>query len=209
MLPSEQQLATEFSVSQGTLRKAIDDLVAQKLILRQQGKGSFIATHTTDRSLFYFFHLVDEQNRRELPQSTVEKTRTRRGTNEECERLGLDAGSSVLEIKRVRNIGGAPVINETIFLSAEVFGALKDMSETLPNTLYQLYQEKYSTTVATAAECLRAVAANKSDAKALNIEVGTPILEIDRTAFNIEHKPVEIRISRCRTDHYKYINILE
>ncbi|MBL4615636.1 MAG: GntR family transcriptional regulator [Magnetovibrio sp.] len=209
MLPSEQQLATEFSVSQGTLRKAIDDLVAQNLIVRQQGKGSFIATHTRDRSLFYFFHLVDDQNRRELPQSTVQKTRTRRATSAECLRLALPPGSSVLEIKRVRNIGGTPVINETVLLSADKFAALKGLSEALPNTLYQLYQEQYETTVATAAEGLRAVAADEEDARALDIEIGTPILEIDRTAFDLNRQPVEVRISRCRTDNYKYLNILE
>ncbi len=209
MLPSEQQLATEFSVSQGTLRKAIDDLVAQNLIIRQQGKGSFIATHNTDHSLFYFFHLVDDQNRRELPQSTVEKIRTRRGTSTECNRLGLASSSTILEIRRVRNIGGSPVINETVLLSATKFGDLKQRSEELPNTLYQLYQEQYATTVGSAVEGIRAVGANEDDAQALNIEIGTPILEIDRVALDLDRRPIEVRVSRCRTDNYKYLNVLE
>lgn len=209
MLPSEQQLATEFSVSQGTLRKAIDDLVAQKLIIRQQGKGSFVTIHSTDHSLFYFFHLVDEQNQRELPQSTVEKIRSRRGTNAECERLNITSNSIILEIKRVRNMGGAPVINETILLSAAKFSSIKKRTDGLPNTLYQLYQEEYATTVANAVENLRAVGANEADAQALNIEVGTPILEIDRVALDLDQQPIEVRISRCLTDKYKYLNILE
>ncbi|TCS63083.1 GntR family transcriptional regulator [Varunaivibrio sulfuroxidans] len=209
MLPSEHQLAEEFSVSQGTLRKAIDELVTQNIIIRQQGKGSFIATHTADHSLFYFFHLVDAQNRRELPHSAVRRIRIRRGLSAECARLGLKAGSSLLDIKRVRDIGGAPVINETVLLSAATFGSLKDMSESLPNTLYKLYQEKYDTTVTSAAESLRAVGADEDDADALSIEVGTPILEIDRIAFNLDRQPIEIRISRCRTDRYHYLNMLE
>lgn len=209
MLPSEQQLATEFSVSQGTLRKAIDDLVGQKLIIRQQGKGSFVAIHSTDHSLFYFFHLVDDQNRRELPQSTVEKIRSRRGTNAECDRLGLAPKSSIIEIKRVRNMSGSPVINEIILLSAATFGDLKDRAEDLPNTLYQLYQEQYSTTVGSAVETLRAVGANKDDAQALNIEVDRPVLEINRVALDLDKRPIEVRISRCLTDNYKYLNVLE
>lgn len=209
MLPSEQQLATEFSVSQGTLRKAIDDLVGQKLIIRQQGKGSFVTTHSTDHSLFYFFHLVDDQNRRELPKSTVEKIRSRRGTNAECERLNLTSGSTILEIKRVRNMGGAPVINETVLLSGAVFGNLKDRGEELPNTLYQLYQEEYQITVGSAVEGLRAVGADEDDAQALNIKIDTPVLEIDRVALDLDRRPIEVRISRCLTNNYKYLNILE
>lgn len=109
----------------------------------------------------------------------------------------------------MRTIGGTPVINELVVLSGKKFGNLMGFDGRLPNALYQLYQEEYATTINTGAEGLRAVGANEDDAKALNVDQGTPILEIDRTAFDIERNPVEIRISRCLTDNYKYLNILE
>ena len=66
-IPSETSLAHEFSVSIGTIRKAVDALVAGSILVRQQGRGTFVGLHTEDRTLFYFFHIARKDGSKELP----------------------------------------------------------------------------------------------------------------------------------------------
>ena len=70
-LPSEAQLARGFNVSIGTLRKAVDELVQEKVLVRQQGRGTFVATHNESRTLYYFFHIVGEDGVRRFPTSEL------------------------------------------------------------------------------------------------------------------------------------------
>src|SRR5450432_187735 len=67
LLPSEARLAAEFGVSQGTMRKALDEMATQNLVVRQQGRGTFIARHSQRGALFHFFHIRDESGIKELP----------------------------------------------------------------------------------------------------------------------------------------------
>ncbi len=57
-IPAERRLSERFGISVGTVRKAIDELVAENILIRQQGRGTFVASHNRDRRLFYFFHVV-------------------------------------------------------------------------------------------------------------------------------------------------------
>ena len=68
-IPSEAALAEEFDCSIGTLRKAVDELAAGNILVRQQGRGTFVATHSEDRTLFHFFHIArkSDGSARELP----------------------------------------------------------------------------------------------------------------------------------------------
>src|SRR6476620_6908575 len=113
-IPSESRLAERFNVSIGTIRKAIDELVAERILLRQQGRGTFVATHTEDRTLFYFFHIVGKDGSRELP--TLELLSFRRGksTPAEEERLDLERGAAVFRIQNLLHLGGQPVIFDEI-----------------------------------------------------------------------------------------------
>src|SRR5918996_6273087 len=91
-IPSETRLAERFNVSIGTIRKAIDELVADRILLRQQGRGTFVATHTEDRTLFYFFHIVGKDGNRELPVTELLSFRKARASAVEEERLRLARG---------------------------------------------------------------------------------------------------------------------
>src|SRR5205085_12611880 len=94
-IPSESRLAERFNVSVGTIRKAIDELVAERILLRQQGRGTFVATHTEDRTLFYFFHIVGMDGSRELPTTDLLSFRKARANATEAERLGIEVGAAV------------------------------------------------------------------------------------------------------------------
>src|SRR5687767_11731270 len=140
-IPSESKLAERFNVSIGTIRKAIDELVAERILLRQQGRWTFVATHTEDRTLFYFFHIVGKDGSRELPVMELLSFKKARATAAEEERLNLERGASVFRVQNLLNLGGRPVIFDEITVPAALFPDLdEDVFRTREGTIYGLYQ---------------------------------------------------------------------
>src|SRR5579883_3183982 len=124
ILPSEGRLAAEFGVSQGTVRKALDEMAAQNLVVRRQGRGTFVARHSQNHALFHFFHIRDESGLKELPTGRVLAMRGVRADREAAERLHLSPRARVFEILRLRALNGAPVILERIAVPAALFPGL-------------------------------------------------------------------------------------
>ncbi len=210
LLPSEPKLAREFDVSQGTVRRALEELAAQNLIVRQQGRGTAVATHTPDRALFGFFHLLDGNDSRQLPESRALRLRVAAASQAEQRVLELDAGDEVIRIRRLRLLATKPKIVEDISLAYGLFAGLESTPlADLPNTLYVHYQQRFNVSIVRAVERVRAVAATRGDAQLLDVEAGTPLLEIERIAFGHRQHPIEWRVSRCRTDAHHYHNVLE
>jgi len=209
IIPSEINLAQELGVSQGTVRKAITELVENNVLTRRQGIGTFVSNHDVHRALFYFFHITDNKGHKVLPDSKVLHCRRKQPSKMEASKLQLADGTSIIRIERVRNFSAIPTMIETITLPAEPFGDLSEEGNCdLPNTLYELYEKQYGITIHSADEQLRAVAASKHDAKILNLEVGTPLLQIERLALTLDKTPVELRISRCSTRKHHYQNTI-
>ncbi|MDJ0751312.1 MAG: GntR family transcriptional regulator [Woeseiaceae bacterium] len=204
-LPSEQALAAELKVSQGTVRKALDALVAENLVRRQQGKGTFLAEHTQEHALFRFFHLArpNTDGERTTPKSSEARCKRRTATAAEVDKLHLRKGESVVEIKRARLIDGVPAVSERIVVPLKLFPEI-DHQDALPNTLYSLYQNVYGINIAIAKEELRAVTSNKNDERELGIAPGTPILRVDRIAVDIAGRRAEWRTSRFETRELVY-----
>ena len=209
IIPSEINLAQELGVSQGTVRKAITELVENNVLTRKQGRGTFVSNHDPDRALFHFFHVTDNKGHKVLPDSRVLLCCRKPASRVEASKLQLAAGAKVIRIERVRNFSAKPTMVETITLHAKSFGDLGEGGNyDLPNTLYELYEKQYGITIHSADEHLRSVAASKHDAKILNLEVGTPLLEIERVALTLDKTPVELRISRCNTKNHHYRNTI-
>ncbi len=204
-LPSEQSLAQELGVSQGTVRKAMDALATENLILRRQGKGSYVAEHTQEHTLFRFFRLAKPAPKcdRIIPQLGRESAKRRPANRTERSKLQLGKDDQIVEIRRTRQVDGNPRIVEKIILPLKMFPDI-DRQKTLPNTLYSLYQSEYKVSIAIAKEELRAISANKSDAKALGLNAGAPLLQIDRIAVALDGRLVEWRVSRCNTQDLVY-----
>lgn len=203
MLPSEFQLADSLGVSQGTVRKALDELAADNVVVRRQGRGTFVAAHDHHRELFHFFHLVGADGARRLPESHLVSVRKGLAVRREAGCLGIGHGAPVVRIRRVRSLDAMPAIAETIAVPQALFPDLAEIRE-LPNTLYDLYERRYGITIARAVERLTAVAADERDARLLDIAAGTPLLQIDRIALALDGKPVEWRVSRCLTATHHY-----
>lgn len=205
-IPSEAALALTYKVSVGTLRKALNELVAENVVVRQQGKGTSVATHDADHALFRFFNICRLDGERSMPVSIVLERKVRKALAEEVNELGLAAGGKVIHISRIRELEGTPAIYEDIVLCAERFIGLEKQPEVLPNTLYRLYQQRFGATVAHANERIVAICANELQAHALGVKVGTPLLQIIRIALDYQGRAIEKRSSVVSTQNHCYVN---
>lgn len=207
LIPSEMELAREIGVSQGTIRKALDAMTAENLLVRRQGRGTYVAEPEESRILFQFFRLVGDDGQHSFPTSRILARSTVPASAVERERLQLAPASRVVRIERVRNLGGRPLIVETISLPHERFSAIEAMAE-IPNNVYRLYSQNWGVTIGRAVERLKAIAATSADAAELGCMAGAPLLEIGRVAYDLEGSPVELRVSRCLTDRIHYASEL-
>lgn len=199
-LPSETELGAALGVSQGTTRKALAELERAGVVERRQGRGTFVARATPERSLFHFFRLRRRDGSPAAPELERETLRRRRATARE--RAALD-DAAVIEIARLRRVDGRPGARETIALPAALFPGLIERAP-LPNTLYVLYQQAYGVAVTRAEEALSATAADAADAEALGVAEGAPLLQVEREAYDLRGRRVELRTSRYRTDGLRY-----
>ena len=201
LLPSEPKLAEEFGVSQGTIRRALEEMVSQGLLTRYQGRGTAVTEHTP----FRFFDFLRADGARELPESKTLRISVNAASRTERDALELAAGKKVIRIIRVRYLNLEPKIYETISVSRDLFSALSTMdARDVPNTIYNYYEQKFGVPVVSKRDRLRAASATQVEARYLHVDVGTPLLEIECTAYSHRNQPIEQRISRCLTDEHYY-----
>ena len=202
-LPSEQELARELGVSQGTVRKALNKMVSEKLLERRQGKGTYVAEHTQESSLFRFFNFCDADGEPVYPETTVVSMTRRTPKPIEKEHLSLSSKARILEMVRLRTINNKPAILEKIIQPLAIFPDI-DKEPEIPNSLYTLYQSRFDINIIEVKEQLRAELANEEQARLLELEQGDPILVIRRWGVNIDGRVVEWRESYCRTTDINY-----
>ena len=202
IIPSEGLLARELGVSQGTIRKALDALTAENLLVRRQGRGTFVAEHDDRQSLFRFFRLRCDLDGAGTPRSEILSIAEAAASAHERGRLALVRPARVVRIRRRRTVGGYPCILEAITVPAAIFPGLAAMD--LPNTLYSLYATHFGVTISNASEKLKALGLAPREALLMEVAAKTPALEVDRTAFDLAGRPVEWRVSLCLTDQVHY-----
>lgn len=208
-IPSESRLARHFSVSIGTIRKAVDELVAERILLRQQGRGTFVATHSEDRTLYYFFHIVGKNGRRELPVTEMLSFRRGKARRDEAARLEIASGQPVLRIQNRLQLGRKPVLLDEIAVSAARFPGLDEAAfGHREGTIYGLYQARYGINVIRISERLSAALAAPAIAARLAIAPRQPVLVIRRVAYSYNDTPVEYRVSFVNTETHEYLSDL-
>jgi GntR family transcriptional regulator len=201
-LPSESEIAADLGVSQGTIRKALDELEAEKFVVRRQGKGTFVARHDEARILFQFFKLIPDSGDSEFPESQILGVAPDSADARTAAALDLRPGARVVRIERLRSLAGQVCIVERIALPRALFPAIEKRE--LPNNLYELYRSDFGVTVVRASEKLKAVAAPRREAKHLGLQPGAPLLSVDRTAIAADGRPAEWRLSLCNTERLHY-----
>lgn len=209
VIPSETRLAERFGVSMGTLRKAVDELVFKGMLIRQQGRGTFIAKHGKDRYLFAFFHIVRQDGHKEYPHISLLDFSKVKANAEAVSMLGVPAGTRMSRLLNTLSLNGDNVIVDEIFLPESIFpGVTKKQVLERRGTLYQLYQEEFDVIVIRTEERLRAVKADELKAKLLGVKVGDPLLLVIRVARSFKHLAVELRYSYINTANYEYYSEL-
>lgn len=209
-IPSEQELASRFQVSQGTVRKAIDELSAENVLIRRQGKGTFVATHHEDEVRYRFLRLTaDNAQENKRPQSQFLSCAEQEPSAQHKRVFELERNEKVICIKRVMNLLEHPTIYEEIYLPSTVF---KEMSLDLliknRAPLYGLFESKFGVQLIRCDEKLRAVLATPEVATLLHIPPDSPLLCIERVSYTFGDKPMEIRKGLYITDNHYYRNSL-
>jgi len=209
-IPSEFELAARFKVSQGTMRKAIDALAGDNLLVRRQGKGTFVATHTEERaSNFRFLRIRRNDSRDEYPVSRLVDVRRGKAGAEVARALELRAGEPVILLRRVLEYSGEPTVLDDITLPAALFrGLTRARCEAYRGSMYGFFETEFGVRMVRAEERLHAVAASGTAASLLRVAPGTPLLAVERVAYTYGERPVELRRGLCTTRNEHYWNAL-
>ena len=209
LIPSEVELAGRFKVSQGTVRKAIDELAAENLVMRRQGKGTFVSTHHEARAHFRFLRLVPDEGVPHYPESKFIEVKRVRAPADVARLMDLKSGDAVIFIKRVQYFDGVPTIVEELWLPGVIFkGLTAERLVEYKGPMYGLFETEFGTRMIRASEQIRAVCADAGAAQLLNIDLGTPLLSSERVSFTYGDKPVELRRGLYLTSRHHYQNEL-
>jgi len=211
-IPSEMDLAVRFRVSQGTVRKAIDELAAENLVLRRQGKGTFVATHSEQQVQYRFLRLVPDSGDRDEEgpaERAILECRRQRASAEVARALGLRTADPVLQVRRVLSFAGVPTILEDLWLPGNAFkGLTAEQMANYQGPTYAMFELEFGVRMVRAEERIRAVAADAQQAEVLKVAAGSPLLSVERLAFTYNDAPMELRRGLYRTENRHYRNEL-
>jgi GntR family transcriptional regulator len=209
-IPSEGELAARFRVSQGTARKAIDALAADSLVVRRQGKGTFVATHTEEKaSMFRFLRIRRSDGRDEYPASRVIDVKRGKASADVGRLLDIRVGTAVIVVRRVLEFSGEPVVFDEIVLPASLFrGLTKAKVDAYRGSMYSFFETQFGVRMLRAQEKLGAIAADAQTAAVLDVRPGEPLLAVERVTYTYGNRPVEWRRGLCTTRRHFYLNEL-
>lgn len=211
-IPSEMDLAARFRVSQGTVRKAIDELAAENLVVRRQGKGTYVATHSEQQVQYRFLRLMPDSGDLDdegPAQRNILDCKRVRASADVARLLALRPGDAVMQVRRVLSLGGVPTILEDLWLPGQAFkGLTADQIAQYQGPTYAMYEVDFGVRMVRAQEHIRAVAPDAEQCELLRVPAGTPLLSVERIAFTYKDIPMELRRALYRTDSHHYRNDL-
>jgi len=206
-IPTEAELAASYSVAIGTVRKAIDTLVADGLVERQQGRGTFVRRPSFEHSLFRFFrHQSGPNDGGIIPDSRILERRLEKHTPRHVvTALHLHQNAMAIRLSRLRLVDGAPILLEDIWLPHDRFAPILEADEAeIGPLLYPAYERLCGEVVARAEETLTVGTADEKDARLLGVMVSAPLVMIDRLAFGSDGQPLEWRRSHGVAEKFRY-----
>ena len=211
-IPSEMELATRFRVSQGTVRKAVDELASDNLLVRRQGKGTFVATHAEAMVQYRFLKLVpdagDSSSEGPAEREIIDCRRVR-ASSEVATALALRAGDAVWQVRRVLSFSGRPTILEDLWLPGGPFkGLTAERLSDYHGPMYALFETEFGVRMVRATEKIRAVLPDPAQRLLLKVGHDTPLLSVERVAFTYNDMPMEMRRGLYLTDTHHYRNEL-
>lgn len=208
-IPSEMELASRFNVSQGTVRKAIDEMAAENLLVRRQGKGTYVATHNDPRAFFRFLRLMPLSGDLEKSRSRPLESWKAKAGPEASRMLAIKLGAPIIILRRLLEFSGKPVVLDEIYLPGETFAGLTlEVLNDWQDSLYSLFETRFGVRMIRAEERIRAVAADRSGAELLRVKEGSPLLSVERVSHTYGDRPMEWRRGLYSTADHCYFNEL-
>ena len=209
-IPSETELANLYKVSQGTVRKSVDELVIENILIRRQGKGTFVASHNEENSQLRFLRLTSSENKKEKLDSRLMTFEKEKANSNLAKLLGISSATTIVSIKRVLTFNQKPLILDFIKVPAASFRGLTPEKIIEKNgAMYRMYENDFGIQMLHAKEKITAIAANAEIADLLRIKKNSPILSVERISFTYENKPIEWRLGLCLTEHHHYASELD
>lgn len=205
-LPSEIKLAEAYGLSQGTVRKAIEELAQDGLVSRHAGRGTFVTSHEGDYRPFRFHRFQSEMGQR-LTENKLDYISIATGpaSIRASKALQLSANATVTELVRLRNLDDQPALLERIMLGVDLCPDFERIATAeQPNSIYLALERHYNLLIVRVDERIRSRLAGPEEQRHLNLQPGTPILEVERIAYSLGDEPVEWRISTCETGQVHY-----
>ena len=206
------ELAARFKVSQGTVRKAIDELAAENLLVRRQGKGTFVATHAERHVQYRFLKLIpdngDPSDEGPAERRIIDCKRTRASV-EVARALAMHPGDAALQVRRVLSFAAVPTILEDLWLPAAPFkGLTAERLRDYNGPMYALFETEFDVRMVRAEEKIRAVVPDAEQCELLEISPQTPLLSVERIAYTYNDVPMELRRGLYLTSNHYYRNAL-
>ena len=208
-IPSEVELAVRFGVSQGTVRKAIDEMAADNLLVRRQGKGTFVATHAEQKIQYRFLRLMPDEGHEAGLERQLLDCKRQRAPSAIARHLQMRSGDQMVEVRRILRSNGRPVVLDDIWLPGQLFkGLTAERLNQHRGPFYGLFEAEFGVHMIRAQEKIRAVAADADTSALLQVSVGTPLLSVERLSFTYGDKPVELRRGLYNNETHFYRNDL-
>ncbi|KCV65722.1 UbiC transcription regulator-associated domain protein [Bordetella bronchiseptica 99-R-0433] len=207
-LPGDNELASQFGVSVGTVRRAIAELVSERIVIRQQGRGTFLAPYDTSRMLNSFWHIERRDGVVDVPLVSTHGFSQAQATEEVAQKLALQPGDPVFVIRNSMTMQGTPVLLDTIYVPVRTFeGLTREKLSARDATIYDFYREQYGINIVKTIDRVSATVADKDSAKRLGCKLGAPMLRILRVAYSFGDTPIEYRCSLLDSENHEYVDV--
>lgn len=206
-IPSETELAARYNVSQGTVRKAINELADENVLVRQQGKGTFVASHAEERRQFHFLRIAPDQGERVYPRGELLSCRRGKADAQTARVLEVPVGSGIVLVTRLMKVAGEPISWEEVRLPGGLFKGLNAAKlDEYQCKMYSMFEAAFGVRILQVLEEIKAVAADAATAAHLRLAEGAPLLQIERVAYTFGDRPVEWRRTLCNTRNFHYMS---
>lgn len=207
-IPPEREFCEQLGVSRMTVRQALSRLEQRGLLVRQQGRGTFASQPKLRQSATvlrgFFEEMVDQGM---VPTSTVLSAEERVAPRRLAQALDLRLGETVTTIVRVRYAETVPVVVERSSFPTRIVPGLLDM-DLEQGSIYRILDERYGARPVRASQSMEAVPAESWEASILGIPVGSPVMHVERTAWDEQGRPVEYARDAYRGDRTRFVTEL-
>ena len=209
-IPSEIELANIYDVSQGTVRKAIDDLSAESILVRRQGKGTYVATHNEENIQLRFLRLTSQFGLNEKLDNQLISFSKEKATNKLAKILNINPSSTIISVTRILTFNENPLILDVIKIPAQSFrGLTAEMIVENNGSMYRMYETDFGVRMLRADEKIIAITANSETASHLKVQENHPLLSVERISYTYKNKPLEWRLGLYVTDNHFYRSELD